>query len=199
MRLKIGQAPGSTGRTSGDTDRTSGSTGRAPGQGELHPPGWQQPVARTKHVYRHTLTPRQQSALVGWLAFTTIFGVVRGITEAIKHDIPPFKNVTAGQIHLHHYIWGIGLLAASGAIAVYGNDEHRRHPVVGSSYGGGLALVVDELALLLELRDVYWQRQGRWSVNAGVGVIGAVGSYFAAIPFWHHLFRPHPEPSAARG
>jgi hypothetical protein len=173
-------------------------TDKAPGHGELHPPGWQQPVARTRHVYRHALSPRQQSALVSWLAFTGIFGAVRGITYAIKHEVPPFHNVTAGTVHLHHYIWGIGLLTAVGGVAVYGDDVHRRHPAVGASYGGGLALVVDELALLLELRDVYWQRQGRWSVDAGVWVIGTAGSYFVAMPFWHHLFRRHPAPSAGQ-
>jgi hypothetical protein len=57
-------------------------TDKAPGHGELHPPGWQQPAARTRHVYRHALRPRQQSALVSWLAFTGIFGAVRGITYA---------------------------------------------------------------------------------------------------------------------
>src|SRR6266700_2589798 len=87
---------------------------------------------------------------------------VRGVTYAIKHHIPPFHDIEVGNTHLHHYVWGIGLLSGAGGVAVYGDGNVRCHPVVGAVYGAGLGLVVDELALLLELRDVYWQRQGRW-------------------------------------
>jgi hypothetical protein len=40
-----------------------------------------------------------------------------------------------------------------------GEERHRRHPAVAVSYGAGLALIVDEFALLLDLRDVYWARK----------------------------------------
>jgi hypothetical protein len=53
---------------------------------------------------------------------------------------------------------------------------------VAMSYGSGLALIVDEFALLLDLRDVYWARQGRLSVDVGIGGIAATGSYFALLP-----------------
>jgi hypothetical protein len=79
-------------------------------------------------------------------------------------------------------MWGIGMLAGVGAIAVHGEDAHRRHPAVTVSYGSGLALIVDEFALLLDLQDVYWAKQGRISVDLGIGAIAAAGSYFAALP-----------------
>ena len=56
---------------------------------------------------------------------------------------------------------------------------------VGSSvswFGNSLALIVDEFALLLDLKDVYWAKQGRSSVDLGVGGIALAGSYFAALP-----------------
>ena len=53
----------------------------------------------------------------------------------------------------------------------------------------GLALVVDEFALLLDLKDVYWARQGRISVDVGVGGIALAGSYFAALPVLRRLRR----------
>jgi hypothetical protein len=58
-----------------------------------------------------------------------------------------------------------------------------------TSYGIGLALVVDEFALLLDLQDVYWSRQGRVSVDVGVGTIAVTGSYFAGLPLWERLRR----------
>lgn len=158
--------------------------------GEAPPqPSWRHPYARVTHAHRHTLSRRQQSAFATWTAFTVTFAAVRGITYAIRHQIPPFHDVELGNTHLHHYVWGIGLISSAGGVAVYGDSDLRCHPVVGAVYGSGLALVVDELALLLELRDVYWQRQGRWSFDTGVSMIGTVGAYFAAMPFWHLLFR----------
>jgi hypothetical protein len=51
-----------------------------------------------------------------------------------------------------------------------------------------LALIVDEFALLLDLRDVYWERQGRVSVDLAVTIIAGVGLYFTVPPL-HRRFR----------
>jgi hypothetical protein len=53
----------------------------------------------------------------------------------------------------------------------------------------GLALIADEFALLLDLRDVYWARQGRISIDVGVGGIALTGCYFAALPVLRRLRR----------
>ncbi len=135
------------------------------------------------------LDPAQRSALISWLAFTGTFGAVRAITYSIRFGKGPFRNVSLGGEHLHHYMWGIGLLAAVGAVAVRGDERARRHPIVGLSYGTGLALIVDEFALLLDLQDVYWARQGRVSVDVAVGGIAAAGSYFAGLPFLRAIAR----------
>jgi hypothetical protein len=140
-------------------------------------------LAPTMHTaYREELDPAHRSALLSWLSFTATFAVTRGITYSIRAGKGPFGNVSAGGEHLHHYLWGIGMLTGVGAVAVRGQDRHRRHPAVALSYGAGLALIVDEFALLLDLRDVYWARQGRISVDLGIGVIALAGSCFAARP-----------------
>ena len=54
---------------------------------------------------------------------------------------------------------------------------------------GGLALIIDEFALLLDLRDVYWARQGRISVDLGIGGIALAGSYFASLPILRSVVR----------
>jgi hypothetical protein len=51
------------------------------------------------------------------------------------------------------------------------------------------ALIVDEFALLLDLKDVYWAREGRVSVDVGVGASSMVGSYFAALPVLREVAR----------
>src|SRR5450755_911013 len=142
-----------------------------------------QPLPHAIHRAFHSeLDPGQRAALLSWLAFTGTFAGVRGVTWSIRAGQGPFGNLSVGGEHLHHYMWGIGILAGVGAVAVRGEDAHRRHPAVALSYGAGLALIVDEFALLLDLKDVYWARQGRVSVDIGVGVSAVAGSYFAARP-----------------
>src|SRR5659263_608764 len=73
---------------------------------------------------------------------------------------------------------------------------HRRHPLTAAAYGTGGALIADELALLIDLEDVYWAKEGRTSVDAAVGAIAVGGAYLAAAPFWHgaarEIARPPP-------
>lgn len=139
-------------------------------------------LADIRDAFGSELDPGQQSALISWLSFTAAFGGVRGITHAIKDGKGPFKNLSIGGEHLHHYMWGIGMLAGVGAIAVRGDERLRRHPVTAVTYGVGLALIMDEFALLLDLKDVYWATQGRISVDLAIGGSSLAGSYFAALP-----------------
>jgi len=153
-------------------------------------------------AFREELDATQRSALLSWLSFSTTFGAVRGITYSIRAGRGPFHNISAGGEHLHHYMWGIGMLAGVGAIAVHGDERTRRHPAVALSYGTGLALIVDEFALLLDLKDVYWAKQGRISVDIAIGGIAAAGSYFAALPVLRRVQRERrgprgPAPAAA--
>ena len=142
-----------------------------------------------RDVFRNDLDATQRSALLSWLGFTGTFAAVRGITYSIKEGKGPFGNLSVGGEHLHHYMWGIGLVSGVGGIAVHGEDRQRRHPAVAVSYGAGLALIVDEFALLLDLKDVYWARQGRISVDLGIAGICVTGTYFAALPLIRALRR----------
>jgi hypothetical protein len=146
-------------------------------------------AAAIRIAYRRELDPAQRSALLSWVAFTATFAAVRGITYSIRADRGPFRNLSVGGEHLHHYVWGIGLLSGVGAIAVRGTERHRRHPAVALGYGSGLALIVDEFALLLDLKDVYWAKQGRISVDLGIGGSAVVGCYFAVVPLLRAVLR----------
>jgi hypothetical protein len=140
-------------------------------------------------VFHEELDPGQRAALLSWLAFTVTFGAVRGITYSIRKGEGPFHNLSIGGAHLHHYMWGIGMVSGVGGVAVHGEDARRRHPGVALAYGAGLALIVDEFALLLDLKDVYWAKQGRVSVDLGIGASSLAGTYFAALPLLRALRR----------
>ncbi|HTU74898.1 MAG TPA: hypothetical protein VMG38_15395 [Trebonia sp.] len=150
-----------------------------------------------RQAYHEELEPAQRSALVSWMAFTGTFVGLRGLTYTIRAGKGPFRNISVGGEHLHHYMWGIALLVGVGAVAVRGEERHRRHPAVAASYGSGLALICDEFALLLDLKDVYWAKEGRISIDLGVGGIALAGSYFAALPMLRRLRREHQSQGAS--
>jgi len=147
---------------------------------------------RVRAVYADKVGPSEQSLLLSWAAFTATFGTARGLTHWLRRRDSGSSGsggiVVAGR-HLHHYNLGILLLSTVGGVAVHGQEQRRRHPLTALAYGIGAALVVDELALLLDLSDVYWARDGRTSVDAAVGLIGAGGLLLAAVPFWRGAAR----------
>jgi hypothetical protein len=142
-------------------------------------------AGRVRSVYRSTVDQTRQSVLVGWGAFTATFAVTRAITYTLhKNGAGGSGGITIAGRHIHHYNFGIALLAGVGAVAVRGDGQGRRHPVVSAAYGSGIALIVDEFALLLDLKDVYWASDGRKSVDAAVALAGLGGLYLAGGELW---------------
>lgn len=142
-------------------------------------------------AYREELGARDRSALWSWVGFTATFGVVRAITYSIHDGDGPFRNLTVGGVHIHHYIWGIAMVSGAGAAGIVGERKVRQSPATSLTYGSGLALIIDEFALLLDLRDVYWQKQGRVSVDLGVGLVALGGTIVSAVPIIQRLRRDH--------
>jgi len=143
--------------------------------------------ARLRAVYAEHVGTSEQALMLSWAAFSATFGTARGITHWLRRrdsGSGGSGGIVIGGKHLHHYNLGILLLTTVGGVAVHGQEHRRSHPVVAAAYGVGTALVVDELALLLDLSDVYWASEGRTSVDAAVGVIGVGGLVLAAVPFW---------------
>jgi hypothetical protein len=155
----------------------------APGQSR---PGALRGIA---DAYREDMGARERSILMSWVGFTGAFIAVRAITHAIAAGKGPFKNLSVGGEHLHHYLWGIALVAGIGGMGVAGEERRRRHPVSALTYGSGLALIVDEFALLLDLEDVYWAKQGRISVDLGIATMALGGTAFAATPLWRRMLQ----------
>lgn len=140
---------------------------------------------RLRRIYQDKLDATQRSVLVGWSAFTATFGVTRAITYTLHREgAGGSGGIEIKGRHIHHYNFGIALLTAVGAVAVRGDDRLKLHPAVATAYGSGIALIIDEIALLVDLKDVYWAKDGRRSVDLGVGLIGLVGMYLAGQKFW---------------
>ena len=140
-------------------------------------------------AFHEELEVERQSAVISWLSFTAAFAGVRALTYSIRAGRGPFHDVTPKGVHLHHYLWGILLVSSAGGVAVRGDERLRRHPLVATGYGLGMALIVDEFALLLDLKDVYWAKQGRWSVDLGVGIIAITGAVLEGAPVLRRLVK----------
>ncbi len=77
----------------------------------------------------------------------------------------PGSIETEGGVHVHHLVFGIVLMLATGfALALQPPSPWLEITAAGFGIGAGLTL--DEYALWLHLEDVYWEEEGRQSVDA---------------------------------
>jgi len=148
---------------------------------------------RLRHVAQTHLDYRRRAALRMLLAFIVTFGLIRLLTFAIHNNLGPFHDIvigggSGGTLHIHHYVWGLVLLAVSGFLTIT-LEAARWHPVLAIPFGIGLALVLDEFALLLQLKDVYWADAGRTSVDIAVLVAALLLLYYLGQCFWHDVAR----------
>jgi hypothetical protein len=122
-------------------------------------------------LYRfHFKSERRERLFLASLGFFITFAIVRGITALIRAGVGPFHNVSAGGTHIHHLVWGILLLLVVGYVwlSEIGVGSSWVASVTAIAFGVGAALTLDEFALWLNLQDVYWERQGRESIDAVV-------------------------------
>ncbi len=113
--------------------------------------------------------PRSETVLFNLLAgFLGSFALVRLSTLGIRDSWGPFRNVSLGGRHIHHFVPGILLAFASGTTALLTDDEVLEERLAVTT-GVGMGLTFDEAALLLDLRDVYWTREGLLSIQLSLG------------------------------
>ncbi|HEU4392861.1 MAG TPA: hypothetical protein VFR04_04400 [Solirubrobacterales bacterium] len=120
-------------------------------------------------VRGYTEAPRSETVLFNLLGgFLGAFALVRLSTWGIRDRWWPFRNVSVGGRHIHHFVPGILLAFASGTAALLTDDDALEQRLA-VPMGAGIGLTFDEAALLLDLRDVYWTREGLLSVQLSFG------------------------------
>lgn len=124
------------------------------------------------------------------VAFLVTFVITRSITHLIRAGKGPFHDMSVGGTHLHHLVPGIFLLLISGVIGI-AIDWQPGGPaalIVPTMFGIGAALTLDEFALWLTLKDVYWEQEGRRSVDAVITLAAVLGLIALGIPFWSDVW-----------
>jgi hypothetical protein len=132
--------------------------------------------------------PRRRLFLAS-VSFFLTFAIVRGMVFCIRHQIPPFHYVIMDGRHIHHLVLGIFILLAVGYGWLCeigtgsGSSSIFASRLMSLLYGMGSALTLDEFALWLNLKDVYFVREGRSSIDAVVlfGSLLAIGAWGAPL------------------
>jgi hypothetical protein len=121
-------------------------------------------------------TPHHEAVLFNILqGFLAGFAIARLSTWGIRHGWWPAGNVRVSGRHIHHFIPGIVLAFVSGIAAITTRND-RAESTLAIPFGIGMGLTMDEAALLLDLRDVYWTRQGLLSVQVSLGVTATLAA-----------------------
>ena len=157
----------------------------------MRPPRTRSP-SRSRDTTRRPATRRSCSTCSA--AFSAASPLVRTSTIGIRAGWWPFGNVELGGRHIHHFVPGILLAFASGAGALLTRSEGLE-TTLAFPFGAGVGLTFDEAALLLDLEDVYWSREGLLSVQVSLGMSALLGATIIAL----RMLRRGERRSAARG
>lgn len=164
---------------------------------------WHWFAPRVVHWFCHDIVAGGRLPLLCCLiAFILTFFVTRTFVRFIRHRLAagrPAKwwqprNVHIGGVHIHHVTFGVVLVMISGLTLVTLSDtgQELENTVAAIFFGIGAALVLDEYALILHLSDVYWEEDGRTSVDAVFAAVAVAGLLIMGlhplmlfVPLWH--------------
>jgi len=118
-----------------------------------------------RNTYGKIKSTKRRTQLFILLSFLVTFLIIRVITHLQKAGIIPNQH---GMLHIHHLVPGIFAILLSGYIGLSYWDNVKLRLTMSILFGIGAALTIDEFALWLFLRDVYWAKQGRDSVDAAI-------------------------------
>src|SRR3954468_660850 len=133
--------------------------------------------------FPETTVPGRSTAFLVLTAFLVTFLFIRTSARLIRNPNVTWwpGNVESGDLHIHHLVWGICLVLIAGFLGFAADLQSPWWHISAIAFGIGAGLTIDEFALWLYLRDVYWAREGRRSVDAAIiatifGILVVLGS-----------------------
>ena len=107
----------------------------------------------------------REPAFVMMLSFILTFIITRGYTRMARTR--GWGSASFGGVHTHHLIFGIVIAFTAGALDFgFTPEPGPAFLLLAAAFGSGVALVLDEFALVFHLEDVYWEKDGRKSIDA---------------------------------
>jgi hypothetical protein len=132
----------------------------------------------------------KEPELLFLIAFLVTFGFIRTSAHMIRAQVSWWPgNVQVGGTHIHHLVWGICLLLIVGYLEIAIAPRSPWHEVLAVLFGIGTGLTLDEFALWLNLKDVYWSEQGRRSIDAVIVMAAFAGIVTIGFKAWVDVAR----------
>lgn len=132
----------------------------------------------------HQVSARENAMFNLLVSFVTSFLLARGIALLLRRrrTVGPFRDMSVGGRHIHHFVPGIVIAFVAGGAGLVTRDE-TVEPKLAVAFGAGMAMTLDESALLLELDDVYWTREGVLGVQITLAVTAMMGALALGLRF----------------
>jgi hypothetical protein len=127
----------------------------------------------------------RQPEFLFFVAFLVSWTFIRTSAHLIRAQVSWWPgNVSVGGTHIHHLVWGILLLLIFGWIGVAIAPPSPWLEIIAVMFGIGTGLTLDEFALWLDLKDVYWEKEGRKSIDAVVIAAAFTGMVLVGFTAW---------------
>jgi hypothetical protein len=94
------------------------------------------------------------------------FTVTRVYTRQAR--LRNWKSGRVGDVHVHHMVAGTVLALVCGLFEIAFQPRDIGLDLLAVGFGIGAAFVLDEFALSVHLRDVYWTAEGRHSIEVSI-------------------------------
>lgn len=108
------------------------------------------------------------AAFLVLLSFVVAFLAIRTSARLTRSVSWWPGSVRSGDVHIHHLVWGICLMMLSGFLSFGAVPGTTFAHVTAIGFGVGAGFTMDEFALWVHLEDVYWEEEGRRSIDAAV-------------------------------
>jgi len=79
-----------------------------------------------------------------------------------------WRSRRVGDVHVHHMVVGNVLTLTAGMFEIAFQPRDIGVDLLAVAFGVGAAFVLDEFALTVHLRDVYWTPEGRHSIEVSI-------------------------------
>jgi lysyl-tRNA synthetase, class II len=118
-------------------------------------------------VWDDVVEHERQYLLMVFVGFILSFGFIRLSTRLIRSQRFAWwpGNIERGGVHVHHMVFGIATMIVAGVLSFSLSNTGLAYVLSALFFGVGVGLTLDEFALFFYVRDVYWEQEGRLSVD----------------------------------
>ncbi len=144
--------------------------------------------------FREHVGARRERALLAMAGFVAAIALSRLATGVLHaKGAGGAGGLTVAGVHIHHFVFGIAILLATSLswllLGGIDDEQPRWFRITAIAFGVGTGLLLDEFALWLNLEDVYWQQQGRQSIEAACAFVALLALGLMVRPYGSAVWR----------